>query len=215
MLEKNIPDLNIFMMCEKINSSALRKLPDGFHIRTCRQDELDIWKTFPFDNESDKNKYYSYMSKYFENVYGQNENDFFNRCLFVCEDETDIPVATCFIWKSYNKLNTIHWFKTLKKYEKKGIGRALLSYIMSSLKDEDYPIYLHTQPGSFRAIGLYSSFGFKIVTNKTIGYRENQYIECLPILKKFMRKDLFQKLEFVKAPLVFDESAKSSKINQF
>lgn len=185
------------------------------HIRTCKPNELDIWKGFPFDNESDKKEYYSYMSEYFENVYGQNENEFFNRCLFVCEDETDISVATCFIWKSYNEINTIHWFKTLKEYEGKGIGRALLSYIMGSLKDEDYPIYLHTQPSSFRAIGLYSSFGFKIVTNPTIGYRENQYLECLPILIEFMSKDSFQKLEFVEAPLVFDECAKSSKISQF
>lgn len=215
MLEKDIPDLNIFMMCEKLNSSALKKLPNGFHIRTCKPNELDIWKGFPFDNEIDKKEYYSYMSEYFENVYRLNESEFFSRCLFVCEDETDIPVATCFIWKSYNKINTIHWFKTLKEYEGKGIGRALLSYIMEPLKDDDYPVYLHTQPGSYKAVGLYSSFGFKIVTNPTIGYRENHYKKCLPILKEFMTKESFKKLEFVEAPSVFDECAKSSKINQF
>lgn len=29
MLEKDIPDLNIFMMCERLNLSVLKKLPDG------------------------------------------------------------------------------------------------------------------------------------------------------------------------------------------
>ena len=200
---------------EKLNEKALSNLPQGFHIRTCKPNELSIWKEFPFDNERDKKEYYEYMSNYFNDVYGSNLDEFYNRCLFVCDDITDKPVATCFIWKAYDKINTIHWFKTLKEYEGKGLGRALLSYIMSSLNDEDYPIFLHTQPSSFRAIGLYSNFGFKIVTNKTIGYRENNYEECLPILKQFMTKDSFNNLQFTEAPLIFDESAKSSKVSQF
>ena len=44
MLEKDIPDLNIFMMCEKLNEDALREIPEGYHIRNIRKDELDIWK---------------------------------------------------------------------------------------------------------------------------------------------------------------------------
>ena len=215
MLEKDIPDLNIFMMCEKLNNNALSHLPVGYHIRTCRKNELDIWKEFPFDNEEDKKEYYQFMSNYFNDVYSNKDEEFFNRCLFLCEDKTDKPIATCFIWKSYDKINTVHWFKTLKEYEGRGLGRALLSYIMISLKDEDYPIYLHTQPASYRAIGLYSSFGFKIVTNKIIGHRENHYEESLPILKQFMREDTFEKLEFTEAPNIFDEAAKSNKVAQF
>lgn len=215
MREQDIPDLNIFMMCDELNRNALSKLPVGYHIRTCRPDELKLWKEFPFDNEEDKMQYYEYMSNYFEEVYSDKLDEFYNRCLFVCEDETDKPVTTCFVWKSYDKINTIHWFKTLKEYEGKGLGRALLSYIMCSLSKEDYPVFLHTQPGSFRAIGLYSSLGFKIVTNKTIGYRENNYEECLPILKQFMNVESFNNLKFVEAPSFFDESAKITKISQF
>lgn len=213
--ERNIPDLNIFMMCDKLNNDALSDLPMGFHIRSCTPDELKIWMGFPFDSEEDKNNYYEYMNDYFQNVYGNNLDEFYNRCLFVCDDLTDKPVATCFVWRAYNRINTIRWFKTLKEYEGKGIGRALLSYIMKLLNDDDYPIYLHTQPSSFRAIGLYSSFGFKIVTNETIGFRENNYKECLPILKQFMNENSFEKLEFVQAPSIFDECAKSSSISQF
>ena len=215
MLEHEIPDLNIFMMCDKLNNSALSKLPDGYHIRNCRPDELKIWKEFPFDNEEDKKEYYEFMSQYFNDVYSCNLNEFYNRCLFVCEDETDRPVATCFIWKAYNKINTIHWFKTIKEYEGKGLGRALLSYIMCSLNEDDYPVFLHTQPGSFRAIGLYSNFGFKIVTNDVIGYRENHFKESLPILKQFMKEESFNNLQFIEAPALFDESAKLSKKSQF
>lgn len=215
MLEKDIPDLNIFMMCEKLNTNALKKIPNGFHIRTCKPEELKIWMGFPFDSIEDKKSNYEYMNNYFKDVYENNIEAFYNRCLFVCEDEKNKPVATCFIWKAYDKINTIHWFKTIKEYEGNGLGRALLSYIMESLNEEDYPIFLHTQPASFRAIGLYSSFGFKIVTNKTIGYRENNYEQCLPILKHFMSEESFEKLEFVEAPIILDNAAKSSKISQF
>ena len=214
MKEKDIPDLNIFMMCEKLNTNALSELPKGYHIRNCRPEELETWMEFPFDDEEDKEKYKEYMKNYFNNVYKSKLNDFYNKCLFVC-DEDDKPIATCFLWKAYDRVNTIHWLKTLKGYEDKGLGRALLSYIMKPLNNEDYPIYLHTQPGSFRAIGLYSDFGFKIVTNKAIGYRKNDYEECLPILKKFMKREKYDRLEFIKAPSIFDECAKSSKTNEF
>lgn len=212
--ESKIPDLNIFMMCDKVNLDAFSKLPDGFHIRNCKKEELDIWFGFPFDNLEDKNNYYEYMNNYFNSVYGNNLEEFYNRCLFVC-NELDEPIATCFIWKAYDKINTIHWFKTLKEYEGKGIGRSLLSYIMSSLKEEDYPVFLHTQPSSFRAIGLYADFGFKIVTNEEIGYRKNDYQKSLPILKQFMRKEVFDNLKFIEAPIILEESAKTSRINQF
>lgn len=210
-----IPDLNIFMMCEKLNSSALSKLPEGFYIRNCTPGELKLWKEFPFDTTEDKNKYYDYMTNYFNEVYGSNIAEFYNRCLFVCESKNNKPVATCFIWKAYNKINTIHWLKVLKEYEGKGLGRALLSHIMTSLNDDDYPVFLHTQPGSFRAIGLYSAFGFKIITNKIIGYRKNEYKESLPILKQHMTKEAFEKLKFAEAPTIFDESAKTTKTSHF
>ena len=50
MREQDIPDLNIFMMCDNLNKRALSKLPHGFYIRTCKSEELKIWMEFPFDN---------------------------------------------------------------------------------------------------------------------------------------------------------------------
>ena len=215
MLEKEIPDLNIFMMCMHVNPHAYRSLPEGFHIRTCRKDELDLWKAFPFDSHEDGLRYADYMSEYYHNVYAAKETEFLSRCLFLCEDDTDAPAATCFAWKAYDRLTSIHWFKTLKPYEGRGLGRALLTYVMQSIEPGEYPVFLHTQPSSFRAIGLYSSFGFQMVTNETFGYRKNDYKACLPILKEFMTEDAFRNLTFTKASSYFDAIAKSSKISQF
>jgi hypothetical protein len=50
MKEEEIPDMNIFMMCEALNHNSLTELPTSYSIRSCRPDELGIWKTMPFDD---------------------------------------------------------------------------------------------------------------------------------------------------------------------
>lgn len=214
MEEKNIPDLNIFMMCEKLNENALKEIPNGFHIRTCRKDELQIWKEFPFDNEEDKKQYLEYMTEYFNAVYEPYGDLFYNLCLFLC-DENDKPVATCFAWKSYEEFYTIHWLKVLKGYEGKGLGRAILSEVMKQIPNNEYPVYLHTQPGSFRAIKLYSDFGFSILTDEYIGDRKNEIQESIPYLEYFMGKDNFSKLNYKKSDGMFSKVSSNYKTHQF
>ncbi|MDT7833289.1 GNAT family N-acetyltransferase [Flavobacteriaceae bacterium S356] len=214
MKEEEIPDYNIFMMCESLDKNALSELSKEFKIRSCREDELPIWRAFPFDNPKDAMEYDQFMVEYFNSTYKGKETEFYNKTLFVC-DKNDNPLATCMVWKAYGVFNAIHWFKVLKKAEGNGIGRALFSIIMKSLKDEDYPIYLHTQPSSFRAIKLYSDFGFDILTDEKIGTRQNEIDESLPILKEFMPDDFFQQLRFRKAPKPFVETVKRYKTNEF
>ena len=211
---EQIPDYNLFMMCENLNEDALAAMPDGFYTRLCRKDELDIWKTIHFDSDADAKEYCSFMTKYFEENYEKKADVFWNSCLFVC-NQSDTPVGTCFSWKAYESITTIHWYKIIKAYEDKGLGRALLSEVMSKLKPSDYPIYLHTQPSSYRAIKLYSDFGFSLLRDETIGYRENQLELCLPILKEVMPQKYFTALKFRYAPDSFLEAVKSSTISQF
>ena len=89
---------------------------------------------------------------------------------------------------------TIHWYKVKKEHEGKGIGRALLSEVMK--KAAEYPIYLHTQPGSFRAIKLYSDFGFVLLLDPVIGSRGNEIDVGLPYLKRHMPEAEYGKLRF-------------------
>jgi ribosomal protein S18 acetylase RimI-like enzyme len=214
MKEKDIPDKNIFMVCETLNRNALTELPTSYSIRNCRPDELDIWKTMPFDDADLAKEYEGFMSDYFTTTYGGQEELFFSKTLFVC-DQPNKPIATCLIWKAYNEFNTIQWFKVLKKYERQGIGRALLSIIMQQLEMRDYPVYLHTQPSSFRAIKLYSDFGFSLLSGDKFGIRDNDLDECLPILEEFMPKEYFHKLRIVTAPKEFEDTVNKYDTNQF
>lgn len=214
MKEQDIPDLNIFMMCEKLNEDALREIPEGYHIRNIRKDELDIWKEFPFDNEEDKKNYYDFITEYFDNVYKLKEEEFYNSCLFIC-DNNDKPIATCFAWRAYDNFYTIHWFKVLKDYENNGLGRAILSEVMKQIPKDKYPVYLHTQPGSYRAIKLYSDFGFSILTDEYIGDRKNEYKESILYLKHFMGEERYSKLVFKDSDGEFSKAASKSNKHEF
>lgn len=214
MNNEEIPDLHLFMMCEKINPKALSDLPNGFHVRNCRKNELDIWKAMPFDTIELTKQYYDFMTQYYDSVYSEKEELFYQKCLFVCNDE-DKPIATCFAWKAYDKITTIHWLKVLKEYEGKGIGRALLSIVMKHLNQVEFPVFLHTHPNSYRAIKLYSDFGFNLLSDPIIGSRKNDLKECLPILKRYLPSRDFQNLRITKSPKFFLEIVGSSKKVEF
>ncbi|WP_235782039.1 GNAT family N-acetyltransferase [Paenibacillus senegalensis] len=154
------------------------------------------------------------MESYFQEVYADKEDQFYEKCLFVC-DSDDRPVATCFAWKAYDAITTIQWWKVLRQYEGQGIGRALLSIVMQSLSDEDYPVFLHTQPSSYRAIKLYTDFGFQLLSDPVIGTRTNDLEECLPILREYMTPQAYQSLQITEAPVFFLQAASSSPIVQF
>jgi GNAT superfamily N-acetyltransferase len=211
---EEIPDYNIFMLCEQLNENALTKLSNEFYFRNCRPDELEIWKAFPFDTEKVPIEYEDFMNQYIRDTYSKNWEEFFQNTLFVC-DMNDKPIATCSYWKAYGKFYTIQWFKTLKNYEGKGIGRALLSEIMLQFNKLDYPIYLHTQPGSFRAIKLYSDFGFSLLKGDKIGTRSNDLEKSLPILREFIQKKDFEKLQITETPNSIINILENQNIIQF
>jgi ribosomal protein S18 acetylase RimI-like enzyme len=214
MIEEEIPDKNIFMMCKALNANALSELPGNYLIRNCRPIELQIWKGFPFDEVGFTENYNQFMTEFFQTTYGGKEERFFSETKFVC-NESDKPIATCLIWKAYDEFNTIQWFKVSKKYEGQGIGRALLSALMKSMKAVDYPIYLHTQPSSYRAIKLYSDFGFYLLSGEKFGNRQNDLVECLPILKEFMPEKDFLNLKITEAPKTCEKILSNQNSVQF
>lgn len=86
---------------------------------------------------------------------------------------------------------------------------------MKRIPESDYPVYLHTQPSSYRAIKLYTDFGFALLTDPIIGYRQNHLDMCLPFLKTHLCQEDFGQLKFEKAPEEFLQAVKSSPIHQF
>lgn len=205
---------NIFMMCKALNRQAFSTMPQGFTVRTLRREELSTWKAMPFDDAETAQAYAGFMDEFFRITYAAQEETFFASTLVVCAPN-DYIVGTCFLWKAYGLFNTVHWFKVVKAYEGRGIGRALLSILFQEVTAADLPIYLHTQPESFRAIKLYADFGFELLTDKRIGQRDNHIYQCLPYLKAQMPKQDYDQLRFTEAPAEFITGMAAQVDNQF
>jgi len=201
-----VGDNSLFMMCERLNVDACSILPDGYTFRQVRRDELEIWKRTIVDVQ-----YVDYVTEYYDNIYAAKADEFFRRCIFVC-DGNDKPVASCMLWRAYGQIETLGWLRVLPEYEKMGIGRALISEI---LKAAEIPVYLHTQLTSICAVKLYSDFGFALVTDPVIGYRKNYLQESLPYMQKILPKADYHNLRFVQADEALLKAALSSKTSEF
>jgi GNAT superfamily N-acetyltransferase len=197
---------NIFMQCDNPNDSAFRELPDGYSFRLCRRNELEAWKRVLVHEQ-----YVDYVTAYYDRVYAPLEDEFFRRCLFVC-DNNDTPIASTFIWQSYGLINTIGWFGVVPEHEGKGLGRALISEI---LRTAAFPVYLHTQPTSARAIKLYSDFGFKLITSPMPGSRKNDLEDSLPYMRKVLPGNDYANLQFTTANSELIAAIQSSEMAEF
>lgn len=214
MEQQNISDYNLFMMCRAPREEAFAPLPAGFHFDLCRREELETWMRFPFDTQEEARQYAPFMARYFQNVYAAKEAEFFARCLFVRE-ASGAPVGTAFLWRAYGRVNTLHWLKVRREYEGRGIGRALLTRLLMPLALEEYPVYLHTQPSSYRAIKLYTDFGFALLTDARIGPRENHLAQSLPFLRQAMPPAAYANLAFAQAPEALLAAAASRDVDEF
>ncbi len=214
MTEEEIPDLNLFMVCEKVNSNAFAGLPEPYTVRNVTEADIDTWKKFPFDTPELAAQYEFIMVKYFQDVYVRDTEQFYRNTLFAC-DSSGKPVSTCASWKAYDSFQAIHWFKTLKSYESLGLGRALLTLVMKRFAQKDYPIYLHTHPIGYRAIKLYSDFGFKLIAGTLPGPRTNDLDESLPYLEKFMSGADFQHLQISEPRNEFIETLRTYAHEEF
>ena len=117
-----IPAYNLFMMCESLRREAFAPLPAGYSVRLCREDELETWMALNAESPES----FPFLQDYYQRVYQNKGKLFFEKCLFVC-DSQDTPVGTCFLWKAYGKITTLHWLKVLPQLEGLGLGRGLLS----------------------------------------------------------------------------------------
>ena len=213
-MTEDIPALNLFMMMRELNRQALRPLPDGYTIRPCHQLDYPAWKDLHVDLPEQAEEYHRVLDSYFELVYAPFGDLFFKRCRLVCDSDGRL-VASGFIWKAYGSINTFHWLKVLRSEEGKGIGRGLLSALFRELAPPDYPVYLHTHPSSYRAVKLYSDFGFQLLSDPLIGYRTNHLEASLPYLEKYMPAADYANLRITTAPTDFLTAAAQTEYEQF
>lgn len=199
---QQIGNHNLFMMCESVNIKAFREMPEGYSIVHCTTDRFKDWLSVAVAQ-----CYRDLLIDFYKEVYARNQKAFMERCYLVY-NSNNIPIATALLWKAYNQFESIGWFHTLPSHENRGIGRALLSYIMQKA---DTPVYLHTQPTSAVALQLYLDFGFVFLDDLMIGTRQNDLSKDKIVLETLRGNQIVSR----SAPNAFIEILKSQKIVEF
>lgn len=195
-----LPDKNLFMMCPERRPDTFAPFPDGFSVRRMKASDLPAWMAMPFDNPREAETYHPYMEEYVARVYGQDFERFFRQTTVVEQDGR--MVGVCTRWKAYGKIETVQWLKVQPECEGIGLGRALMSWL---LEHAEFPVYLHTQPESFRAVGLYADMGFLLLEGEAFGGRVNHVEQSMPYLKEHMTPQAFRRLTTVEAPASFSQ----------
>lgn len=72
--------------------------------------------------------------------------------------------------------------------------------LLGRLPAHRFPVYLHTQPESYRAVNLYSDLGFAIVVGDLPGPRPNDAAAAIDELRRVMPRRHFARLRTVAPP---------------
>ena len=75
-------------------------------------------------------------------------------------------------------------------------GKALAANVMNVFaKRGAFPVYLHTQPWSWKAILLYRTLGFRLQKTDTFSHYENQYEKAMAELRKIVTAEQYSNLQ--------------------
>ncbi|MCS7284937.1 MAG: ribosomal protein S18-alanine N-acetyltransferase [Hydrogenobacter thermophilus] len=76
-------------------------------------------------------------------------------------------------WTVYDTATLMN-FAVKKEYWGKGYGKKLLTYLIESFKDKVSAIHLDVRKSNMRAIRLYKSLGFKIISERPKYYSDGE-----------------------------------------
>ena len=191
MLDRTIPFYNTIMKCSDFKHRIV-KLPDGFSIVSYQREYEKEWAKLEYsigDFGSAEE-----AEDYFVETYLQNPKRFPN-ILFVLNRNRDV-VGSCIAWQDIqgvNSVSSLHWLAVREEYQGIGLGKALATAAMNiHAAHGALPVYLHTQPWSWKAILLYLSLGFKLQKTDTFSHYENEYEKAMAELRKVVTEEQYE-----------------------
>ena len=194
MLDRTIPFYNTILRCDHYQHREV-VLPYGFSIVPYEKGFEKGWAELEYaigDFESLEE-----AESYFTSTYLQNRT-LLNNILFLLS-ENNLIVGSCIAWQDKRKesiVSSLHWLVVDEEYQGRGLGKALCYAAMNRFKEQgNFPVYVHTQPWSWKAIFLYLSIGFKLQKTDTFSHYENEYYKAMTALKQVITSKQFQLLQ--------------------
>ncbi len=194
IIDNTIPYKDLLFRCAAYAPSAIR-LPEGCRFRDYQDGDAAAWARLEhairdFDTVDEALGYFQHT--YFGDMEAL-------RRRFICVVNPEGEMAGCVIaWREPGGgrlIPAVHWLVVAPEEQNRGIGRALMQKLLERFLELDgFPVYLHSQPCSYAAIGLYSSPGFRLLKRESFMGYENQYREGVAVLKPLMPPHKYEKL---------------------
>lgn len=194
MLDRTIPFYNTILRCDHYQHKDV-VLPDGFSIVPYKSGYEKAWAEMEYSIGDFGSL--EEAENYFISTYLQDRALLGNILFLVNED--DFAVGSCIAWQDKRKdsvIPSLHWLIVDETYRGMGLGKALCYATMNIFeKQEKLPVYIHTQPWSWKAIFLYLSLGFKLQKTDTFSNYENEYYQAMTELKQIVTAKQFELLQ--------------------
>lgn len=196
MIDKTIPYFNVLMRYDGKLISAPPQAPDGYRFRSYQEGDEFAWAQMEVDNLDFDT--YDNAVKYFRQKYLSSPEKLKERFIGI-ENENGTLCGAVICWsdaKDEKTVSTVHWLITSPAEQGKGIGSALVRMLLYRFSQLGaLPIYLHTQPWSYPAIGIYSKYGFRLLQKDSFRGYENQSAQALEVLQGLMEQEKYNKLK--------------------
>lgn len=208
MIDRTIPYYNIIMRCDRVLPMEI-KLPEGYTIRTYQPGDEDAWADLMCavgEQTSPAEARAGFVQRYLADASRTDR-------IFFAVDAAGAVVGTAIAWD--DGLRVLHWLAVHPDHQRRGLGKALCQTALRMFRREDnsLPVYLHTQPWSWKAILLYISLGFKLQPRDTIYNYENQYAQAMETLKAIVTPEQYALMEANTAFVAADFDPASLKWN--
>lgn len=194
MIDRSIPYYNLILKCNEICITSVL-LPEGYSFQMYNKGDEKHWAELEYEIGDFSSV--EEAETYFRRNYCKQIDELKKRCVFVVDDKGNV-VGSCIAWhdlKDKATVASLHWLVVSQKHQGKHIGLALCQKVMEIFKKSgEFPVYIHTQPWSYKAIFLYTKLGFKIQKTDTFSHYENEYDKVLETLKSILTESQVNQL---------------------
>ncbi len=186
MIDRSIPYYNLILKCNKTSTTPI-SLPEGYSFKMYEVGDEKHWVKLEYEIGDFSSVEEAEM--YFKTNYCNQIDELKKRCVFVVNACGNV-VGSCIAWhdlKDNDIVASLHWLVVSPKHQGKHIGLSLCQKVMEIFTGHgEVPVYIHTQPWSYKAILLYIKLGFKIQKMDTFSHYENQYEQAIKALENIL-----------------------------
>lgn len=193
MLDRTIPFYNTILKCDRYQRRNV-VLPEGFAVVPYKEGYEKAWAELEcaigdFGSLEEAENYFS--ATYLQ------DRALLQNVLFLTAPDNSV-IGSCIAWRDKRDtawVSSLHWLVVDERYHGMGLGRALCCAVMNIYEAQGkLPVYIHTQPWSWKAIFLYLSLGFRLQKCDTFSHYENQYEQAMQALRKILTEAQYQQL---------------------